>query len=85
MVAQKGFVQAAAFVAADDVYGLAVARDFAQRVSVGVVHRRGGDHGRWVEGFMPIRLTPKALHVVVTALPVQTSPPQRRTHRRSAL
>ena len=34
---------------------------------------------------MPIRLTPKALHVVITALPVQTNPPQRRTHRRSAL
>ena len=34
---------------------------------------------------MPIRLTPKTLPVVVTARPGQTNPPQRRTHRRSAL
>ena len=50
VVAQKGFVQAAAFVASDDVYRFTVAGDFAQRVFVGVVHRRGGGHGRGVEG-----------------------------------
>ena len=50
VVAQEGFVQAAAFFAADDVDRFAVAGDFAQRVFVGVVHRRGGGHGRWVEG-----------------------------------
>ncbi len=50
VVAQEGFVQAAAFVASDDVYGFTVAADFAQGVFVGVVHRRGGGHGRWVEG-----------------------------------
>ncbi|WP_114971387.1 hypothetical protein [Rhodoferax ferrireducens] len=38
-----------------------------------------------IDVFMPIRLTPKALPVVVTALAGQTNPPQRRTHRRSAL
>ncbi len=50
VVAEEGFVQAAAFVASDDVYGFRFAGDFAQRVFVGVVHRRGGGHGRWVEG-----------------------------------
>ena len=50
VVAEEGFVQAAAFVAADDINRFTVAGDFAQRVFVGVVHRRGGGHGRWVEG-----------------------------------
>ncbi len=39
----------------------------------------------WIEQTMPIRLTPKTLPVVVTALAGQTNPPQRRTHRRSAM
>ena len=50
VVAEEGFVQAAAFVAAHDVYRFTVACDFAQWVFVGVVHRRGGGHGRGVEG-----------------------------------
>ena len=44
VVAQEGFVQAAAFVAAHDVHGLAVTRDLAQRIAVGVVHRRRRGH-----------------------------------------
>ena len=38
VVAQKRFVQTAAFFAAHDVHGLAVPPDSAQRVLVAVVH-----------------------------------------------
>ena len=56
VVAQEGLVQAPALVTTDDVHRLAVAGDFAQRVFVGVVHRGGAGHRRWV----------KSLHLVCT-------------------
>ena len=43
-------MQAAALLTAHDVHRLTIAGDFAQRVLIRVVHRRGGGHGRWVKG-----------------------------------
>ena len=54
VVAQKGFVQTAALLAAHDVHALLITlhgtAHFAQRVASAVVHRRGGGHGAGVEG-----------------------------------
>ena len=52
MVAQKGFVQAAAFFAFDDFYRLAppVAVHAFERVDAAVVHGGGCRHGAGVEG-----------------------------------
>ena len=58
VVAQEGFVQAAALFTAHDIDRFTIPRDFAQRVFIGVVHRRGGGHGRWVKGLYLV--SPKA-------------------------
>ena len=50
MVAQKRFVQTPPAVPSHHVHAFAAARDLAQRVAAGVVHRRGRGHRAGVEG-----------------------------------
>ena len=50
VIAQKGFVQSAAFFALHHIDLFTLTRDFAQWVFGGVVHGCGSGHGAWIEG-----------------------------------